>query len=241
VQESSIYKFSVSMPNPEGLSLLSIVRTPRVYKPSDLATACLNLEIAPSHGEPPDRVVRLCRYLILDFFTMAHRTGLYNRQRNLWEALSKVTAIQVVQHSRGVFRKVVLPLYDVHLQDYKGKTMVLALFVEPEHPLTEKQYASALKRLVKTAERHPGLYGVFFCALEPLPPSFIKMVAGLTGGDDPVAKYESLLPEPNSCSFNLLGISLAQGEAADGEPFSVRLVHPDLTNVKRPRAAAVVE
>lgn len=242
--EKAIFKYQINLINSDLLGLGTVVRNPRVYKPQDLESACQNLEILPVGGQPPDAYIqRLVEFVLRDFFAMAHRTGLYNRQKVLWESLSKVTGIEVEQHRKGVFRKTPLPAFDLQFQDYKARTLILARLVEPEYQADERQLTRLLKDLLEKAKRLDAIVGLFFCSPAPLPDSLRRRVGKLTRVEDPVAKYESLLPEPLAIPLDLLEIDSATKHLAEQAPggSGIRLVHPDLTATRRVRAAAVDE
>jgi hypothetical protein len=238
----AIFRYQINLINSDLLGLGTVVRNPRVYKPQDLESACQNLEILPVGGQPPDAYIqRLVEFVLRDFFAMAHRTGLYNRQKVLWESLSKVTGIAVDQHQKGLFRKTPLPVFDLEFQDHKDRTLILARLVEPEYEADESYLTRLLKDLLERAKRTGGLVGLFFCSPAPLPDALRRKVGKLTRVEDPVAKYESLLPEPLGIPLDLLEIDTetsrepAQAHGAAG----IRLVHPDLTATRRVRAATV--
>lgn len=236
----AIVKYQVHLISSDLLGLGTVVRNPRVYKPQDLELACQNLEILPVGGQPPDAYIqRLVEFVLRDFFAMAHRTGLYNRQKVLWESLSKVTGIAVEQHQKGLFRKEPLPVFDLEFQDYKARTLILARLVEPEYEADERQLTKLLKDLFAKAKRLDGIAGLFFCSPAPLAESLRRRVGKLTGAEDPVAKYEALLPEPLAIPLDLLEIDSTTKHPADKPPggSGIRLVHPDLTARRRVRAA----
>lgn len=238
--ETPIYKFEIQLLNADGVTPDSIVRAPRVYKPQDLQSACQNVNIISSGAEPVPTVVAMVEFVILDFFVLAHRTGLYNRQKNLWESLSKVATVSVFPLKRGLFKRTQLPLYDMHFQDYRGRAFILAHLIDPSYQEAKDVNERHMKRFLKRAEKQNGLTGLFLCYPGPFPSNVQDKASKLTGSNDPVGRYESLLPEPWSAPLNLLEISSADATADEARP-KIRLVHPDLTATKRIRAAAVHE
>jgi len=216
----------------EAFTLDSIVRSPRTFKPKDVHSACQNTELVVTHGEPSSEVVNLATYVMTDFFAMAHATGLYNRQKTLWESLSKVNSVQVKQLSSGVFNKQPLSIFDFSFLDYKNKTLLLASLVGKV-----PAQSNALGQLKSFVSRASGKCGagvlVFFPA--PIPLEVIEFVQKQTHTEDPVGRYESIMPGINR-PFDLLEMNdsnlLAGSEAAancDSEYRTVfQLMHPDL-------------
>jgi hypothetical protein len=239
MSESPVYKFEVQITNSEGITTDSIVRAPRVYKPQDLQTACHNTSIV-TKGEACPSVVAVVNFVLTEFFVLAHRTGLYNRQRNLWEALSKVSLATVFQLRQGMLKRQPLPLYDIHFQDHRLRTFIFAHVIDPsfreEKPAAEKVLTNFLKR----AQKLTGLNGLFLCCPKPFPAAVVERVTKLTGGSDPVGRYESILPEPWAAPLDLLEIgSIIGGDGSADDKLAIRLIHPDLTSAKRIRAASV--
>jgi hypothetical protein len=239
--ELPIYKYKISVINEDGISLDKIVRSPRLYKPQDLLAACGNTEIVSSGAQPCVTVNALVHYVFNEFFVYSHRTGLYNRQKSLWESISRINGVNVFQRKRGLFRKQPLPMYDIHFLDYRQRPLIAAHLIDPGAELTDKQLSGSLHSFLSRCERLSGLVGVLFTAPTPFPATVLERVAKITNGDDPVARYESILPSPLAVPLDLLEITVP----ADVDELPVdsnhdpwfRLVHPDLT-VNRPRAVA---
>lgn len=241
--ETATYRFNVNQVNPEAINFKTVVTNPRIYKPQDLQIASANLEIVPlQEGATNPHVQCLVDFIVTEFFSMAHRTGLYNRQRALWESASRITDVEVYQHTKGIFQRSPLPIFDLVFLDHKKRTLIMSRLVEPGSGTSEKVLQRLLKQFIRNATRTEGRLGLFFCAGEPFPVSVCNQVAKMTNADDPVGKYESMLPEPLSIPLDLLAMdSPAQVEAEDGTPSvqSIRLAHPDLTVGRRAHAPAV--
>ena len=233
--ENPIYKFEVQVINSEGLTMDSIVRAPRIYKPQDLQSACHNTSIGCNSPDPAPSVAAMVNFILTDFFVLAHRTGLYNRQKALWESLSKVAAASVFQLKRGILRRSEMPLFDLHFQDHRGRTFIMGHLIDPSYRAERDSTDHLMRRFLKRAEKIGGLTGLFLCFPEPFPQTVLDKVSKLAGGADPVGRYESVLPEPWSVPLDLLELS----GAGDAGEHKIRLVHPDLTATKRIRAAAV--
>jgi hypothetical protein len=224
--------FDVNIRIPEAFTLDSIVRSPRTFKPKDVASACQNNHLVLKHGQPPPMVVSLATYMMTDFFAMAHGTGLYNRQRHLWESLSQVNSIHVQQLSSGVFHKSQLPIFDFSFQDYKGKPLLYVLLVSS---VPDKQKAtSLLKAFIGRAHGKSSLTGSIACFPAPMPTDVLEAVRNQTNTTDAIARYEAVFPALR-VPFDLLEMDqanlmqLSQEGLDSGELRTVfRLVHPDL-------------
>ncbi len=241
MSQPPVYKFDVQVLNSEAISPDSIVRSPRTFKPQDLLAARQNMDIICSSPDPAPAVAELVEFILGDFFIQAHRTGLYNRQKNLWESLSKVTSVSVFQLRSGIFKRVPVPLFDLHLQDFRGRPFILGHLVDPTFEAGKTSSETLLKRFLRRAEKLPGLTGLFFCCPAQEAQSLRTAVSKLTGGDDPVGRYEARLPEPLSVPLNLVGLGPPEPDRKPGLRSAVHLVHPDLSAIKRIRAAAVRE
>lgn len=244
MNEAPTYRFDIKLVNSEGIITPdAIVRSPRVFKPQDLQAACHNTQIVCLQPSPAPSVVATVRYVLIDFFALAHRTGLYNRQKSLWESLSKVTSVSVFKLTKGFFRRQAIPFFDLRFQDQRGRTVVLVHVAEPAMGDEAGNAVDVLKGFLKRAERLPGLTGLFLCFPEPFPLEVTSKVSELTGGADPVGRYESVLPPPLAVPLNLLELTPAESRVDDSalQSYTTKLVHPDLTASRRFRAASVNE
>lgn len=239
--ESPIYKFEVQVLNSEGITLDSIARNPRIYKPQDLQVACSNTNIICNSGQPESSVVAMVDYVVHEYFVFAHRTGLYNRQKQLWESITKISTAAVFQLKQGLLRKQALSLFDLHFLDHRGRILVLGHLVDPSYQEERGNWESHLNRFLKRAEKYGPLAGLFLCFPEPFPPAVQAKVAKLTGASDPVGKYESVLPQPWSAPLDLLSLRGSEAQDASSSDCKLRLVQPDLTVTKKIRAASAGE
>lgn len=231
---SATYKLSITTENPSSHTLNSVVMQPRVSTPIDLQAATSNIKVE-CDGDCPPMLQTVVRYVFTEFFSLAHRTGLYNRQKLLWESIARISDVAVHRLQQGLFAKSNLPYFDLHFQDSKGRPLLLACVAEPEAVMGadadgERKMKDAVKALQQRAEklRSKGgtLSGVFLVYPKPFPENVLKIVEDLTGASDPVGKFESILPEPLLIPIDLLEVDLDQLE--NGNMESVRLVHPDL-------------
>ncbi|HEY9775337.1 MAG TPA: hypothetical protein V6C81_16340 [Planktothrix sp.] len=237
---SATYKLEIKTADPAGPTLSTIVTSPRTCTPLDLAETCKNVVLEASGDAVPPAMLECARYMLTDFFAFAHSTGLYNRQRLLWDALGRVTSVEYHQVTQGFFQKQPLPLFDVYFLDGKGRVAVFAHIIQSEAfaaglmdgERKEKDHLrTVLIRLEKLkAGRGPVGGMAFFCENE-FPNNILSEVIKMTNGTDPVGKYESLLPEPWAVPIDLFELSAASG---------VQLIHPDLSSAKhappRPQA-----
>lgn len=234
----------VSIRISEAFTLDSIVRCPRTFKPKDVLGACQNNEIVQRSPEVPRSVLSLSTFIMTDFFALAHATGLYNRQKQLWESLSKVTTIHVFQLTTGLMNKKALGIYDLIFQDYKGKPLLVANLVEPDSLKDRSLCLGSLKSFIGRAQRKAGIAGVFASFPSPFPLTVLDFVKGAVNSADPIARYESILPSLH-VPINLLEMTAPEGaspevdEGESDEPtegLSFQLVHP---NLKKNRSAGI--
>lgn len=232
--------FDVQIRIAEAFTLDSIARSPRTFKPKDVASACHNNELVLKEGNPPPEVISMATYMMTDFFAMAHGTGLYNRQKNLWEALSKVNSIAVEQLSAGLFKKKQLQVFDLYFLDYKQKPLVIVSLITE---LPEKITALAmLKQTISRAGGKNSLRGLLCCFPEPFPQDALEYVQKQTYTTDPVGIYESTMASMK-VPIDLLELQTANmvSLSQEGtEPPELRtvfhLIHPDLKKGKHPFA-----
>ncbi len=234
---SATYKLSIKTANQSNYTLNSVVGQPRVCTPIDLAAATSNIEVGSDGTVVPALLETVVRYVITDFFSLAHRTGLYNRQKLLWESIARVNDVAAFRLQQGLFQKVDLPYFDLHFQDSKGRPLILACIAEPEAVLgsdndVERKLKDQVKSLQQRAEKLRSskgtLTGLFLVYPKPFPENVLKIVEELTGASDPVGRFESILPEPLLVPIDLLEVDLVQMGKDSGSTACVRLVHPDL-------------
>ncbi len=240
----------------EAFNLSSVTQSPRTATAQDLEAACANLLFEPS-AKVPDMVMAAAKFVLTDYFTQAHQSGLYNRQIKLWESLSKIAVVDVKQLARGIFQKVAMPVYELNFKTNTGQTLACALVVEPLFSKTaENENAHAqldlfkdfLGRMAKMQARQGDqVRGVFVFFDSPFPPAVLTHVEKVTGAADPVAKFDSILPAPYNAHINLVvklhgnhkiddqadADGLENNEAIEmgGHLF---LLHPQLRRPKRP-------
>lgn len=217
--------FEVRIRISEAFTLDTIVRSPRTFKPKDVHNACQNNELAVTHGDPPPEVTALATYVMTDFFAMAHATGLYNRQKDMWEALSKVNSIHVDQLTTGLMKKQPLQIFDFAFLDYKGKPLLLANLVAKVPD--KKKPLEMLKSFISRASGRSST-GVLAFFQAPVPPEVVDFVKKQTHSEDPVLRYESIMPGINR-PFDLLEMT-----ETDLIGTTFHLIMPDLKKKQAP-------
>jgi hypothetical protein len=219
------YRITINTPDHEAISLASIVENPRGIKPQDVLAASKNLAIVVEDTNMPASIEAAACYLFKEFFVTAHRTGLYNRQKNLWESLSRAATIEVYQLTAGILNKKSLPAYDAVILDQRGRPIILMRLIEAEGNYDPKFFEATFKSLVQKVQSDPGLInGLFLCLPKPFPETLLSSITKLIGAKDPVGRYESKLPQPLSIPIDLLEIDKDANDNC-----AVNLVHPDLT------------
>ena len=237
--KTTTYKLSINCANEVGFTLQSVVAEPRQCTPLDLQAACDNLKVEIEGQEPPEVTSRLTHYLLTDFFAFAHRTGLYNRQKKLWEALSRLVAVRISRLQLGIFAKIDLPIWELLFTDAQGKVLVMARLFEADQPdiididnekACKNLLHSAVQRSEKLRSENPAFAGLILCWPVPIAGVVIRTLEQLTGADDPIGRYESLIPGPLGVSVDLLEYSQS----------GFSLVHPKLPDRLKTRGRSEV-
>lgn len=185
----------VTIRHPEAYTLDTVARDPRQFKPKDVLSASDNLTIEVKTGQPPDFIQPFVTWMLRDYFALAHRTGLYNRQKNLWESLSKTGRIEVAQQTVGIFKREPVPVYEIVLQDYKQKPLVFALFVAGNLPRSEKNdFVYLFKNFLSDSKKMTTITGMFACfAGDQFPDDVLKFLKKHSEPDHPVGRYEAMI------------------------------------------------
>lgn len=221
------HKLFVKSIETTGFTLNSVSSDPRRCLPLDLKVACASVAVEPAGAEVSSLARRILYYLLTEFFALSHKTGLYNRQRKLWDALACVTEADVLRLEKGLLKKTALPIIDLNMHDRKGQIVILARIIEstqaPGFDLTtEKDCKNILESTVAQAEKLYGennsFTGFFLCCPAPFPESIKLKVEQLTQAHSALGRYESILPGRFGLHTNLLS------HADEG----ITLVHPNL-------------
>lgn len=250
--------------NPDAFSLYSVVSNPRDVTPYDLQAACNNVSIE-SDGDklPAPDVMSLVHYLLTDYFQLAHRTGLYNRQKDLWESIARINQIEIGLLKTGMLNMQSLPVYEIDCYTSNQQPAILARLVKPQKRSDFDRrclnyLASFVKRITKLHSAKGTLKGCFICFPEPISQTVLSKAQEIAGGDDPVNKFEARLAEPvnipldvlvmdynlqNSSSEQALDESNEDENGEVPEPakrtlYPVRLAHPQLKD-RRSKSGAI--
>jgi hypothetical protein len=225
-------------------TLTNVFSSPRQCTPVDVKAACASVELVEQSGDMPRQLAALASFMTLDFFALAHRTGLYNRQRNLWESIGRVVEIRCARPNRGLFTKVNEPFTDVSCLDARGNVLIFGSLADADDAHADADANLKLKRhfVSKALQRASGirrgqgfLFGVFLAFQDEIPEAVQVMIDGMTAAHDPVARYESMLPPPLNAPLNIAKLD-ACGVA--GEQMKLTLVHPSLRSDESPRNLA---
>jgi hypothetical protein len=225
----------------EAYTLGAVTGNPRAASAIDIKAGLDNLSIEASFADnlKSDLPMAVVHYLFHEYFALAHRTGLYNRQLRLWEMFSRVTSAQIKQLDRGFFAKTPIPVYEIVFSTGHGQNPVCALVIDKELCHTEafknnanmgKVYVELLRdfllKVMKIQARlgANGVKGIFVVTPAPLEQALVAFIDKSTGANDPVSKAESIMPAPVSAHINLLTY-----ESHPGEPVVINLAYPKVT------------
>lgn len=225
--------FAVSFKEEEGFRPDTICQNPRSFRAQDVVLASQNVVLSVVEGNPPPELLEVTSFIIGDFFAVAHGSGLYNRQIKLWEALARIVKIEVIQLTSGIFHKKQIPVFDLHMQDARGRQTVAARICPGN--LTEKgiNLLKLSKNFLTSQEEKPDLTGLFICLPENETAPVANYLSRLTKSNNPVAKYESVVPRL-AVPLNLLSILKNPLPASEDDPLNrnIVLLLPDLHKKK---------
>ncbi|MBC8000897.1 MAG: hypothetical protein IAF58_23320 [Leptolyngbya sp.] len=195
--------------NPAAYTLNHVVAEARSCAPQDLNLACANVDLSETTGKVVAEVSEFVNFVVTDFFSLLHRSGLYNRQKALWESIARAIKVSIYPVTQGLFRKEDLPIFDVHFEDSNGATTVLALVVQSHAKWKDEKYViGTLKELLHRAgqldRKRPSLRAILIVAPKPFSKALLTHVEKMIGGQDPVARYESVLPAPLNIHIDLI-------------------------------------
>lgn len=219
------YTLRIELKNIEDFSPDAVTHSPRTFRPADVGAACANIKI---EGSSPTLIRSLAQFLAVEFFALAHGTGLYNRQLKLWTGLAKIATVEVYFDHKGIFTKEVLPSFKLLARDKKGRLITLLRYVCPVAGSTIN-YMEQLKLLLKsTSQEHQAMLGLFFACPAPFPPEVLEYTRKETNAADALARFESVHPKLG-IPINLVEVDANTTSLPDGQKIAeVRLVHPDV-------------
>jgi hypothetical protein len=209
--KKSVHKLAVKNNSETIFSLHTISANPRHCSPVDLQVAISNLKLEVLTNEPPAEPFQLVVFLFTDLFSLLHRSGLYNRQLPLWEAIARTCEVHFERLQEGLFAKIELPIWEILFLDANGRKILCARFLDNSatnliNLENDKDALRFLQNSIKRAEKlkveSSAFSGLFLCCSGHMPEIIVGNVLKLTG-DDAVARYQSVLPTVG-CSVNLI-------------------------------------
>jgi hypothetical protein len=211
------------------LTLTTVLNAPRLSAPIDVRAACQSLEFVDDTGGLPEDVAKFAAYVPIDFFALAHGTGLYNRQKSLWHAIGRVVEIRACKPVKGLFIKVNQPFTDVLWLDPKGNTLIFGSLADSGDWTInmKKQFITkSIQRAQRIHKQQGFLFGVFLGIPSEIDGETRSLLDSVThGGGDVLARYESRLPPPMNAALNVLQV---EKELNGSESVKFSLVHPNL-------------
>ena len=220
------HTIEIKVRNTAAYTLNNVVATARSCSPQDLKIAAANVELKSESAEVPGEITDFVNFVVTDLFTLLHRSGLYNRQRALWESIARAVKVTVHPVTQGFFRKEALPMYDVHFEDASGGTTLLAFVVQNHAQWREPKYATAyfkelLHRAQQLDKKRPVMKGIMVIAPKPFSDELFKHVEKMLGGPsiDPVSRYESVIQSPITVHIDLIEYGVAEGRQLEDVEF----------------------
>jgi hypothetical protein len=214
------YRILVKVSSNASLTITTVLSAPRKCMPGEVLSACLNIELAPEPDDFPRFWLDFAGFVVKDFFALAHRTGLYNRQNALWTAIGRVVEVKVVRAQTGIFTVADEPYADFSFFDGRGNRLIWATLLDfkpnDAKMLTDKGLkrfiADSIRRAEKIQKKDGSLSGLFIGLPGPISEPVYDVVAHLTGASDPVGRYEALLPSLK-IPLNLLSATPSKTES----------------------------
>ena len=243
------YRLLVKIVTNTTLTVSTILNEPRHCTPVDVLSASQTIQFQPESEGIADHLQRFAEFIVRDFFVVAHRTGLYNRQRLLWQATGRVAEIkltralvaktfaQTFENPLTSFNKVNAPYVDYSFRDGRGNLLIWASFLDQPEPKekfkSEKSYAKAIEHFLVMAierahlvkKRETNLQGIFIGLPDPVPNMVLNYMTKVTEATDPVRRYEAILQPPMSIHCNIIGTAFGANDVAE---LSMHVVYPPL-------------
>ena len=220
------YRMAIKTAYNSSFTITSVLSAPRQCRPVDVKAALSGIELVYLTAQIPNDLAAVVSFIIVDFFTLAHSTGLYNRQKMLWESIGRVVQVDMSRPQIGLFfKRTSAPWVDLYFRDGKGNVLLFASLTDPQPNIADKKQfiKGVISRAEEIQKRQGFLHGIFLAMDSPIPELVSEMVERMTNASDPVGKYESLLPAPLQIPMNILAV-----ESTEGELPTVTLAHPYL-------------
>lgn len=223
----------ITVRNIEDFSPDAVVKSPRTFRPVDVLTACKNLEVTVAKGTP-ELALSLTQFILMDYFALAHSTGLYNRQIKLWESFPRIQTVEIYQTKRGIFGNNAIPEFDIIFLDSKKRPIIAAHFLKPAITSEKVDYLRSFREFIKRASLYQNICGLFVCFTSPFSEKVVDLVLKETGaGKDITARYESKLPKTDA-TINLLEMESNTyfDPSTQSNLHKIHLLHPKLVKKK---------
>jgi hypothetical protein len=215
------YRILVKVSPNASLTITTVLSAPRQCAPQEVLVACQNIELTAEPAEFPLLWLDFASFVLKEFFSYAHRTGLYNRQHALWRAIGRIVEVRIVRPQTGLFTAVDEPYADFSFYDARANRIVWATLLDGQ-PKDARSWTDkglkhfindSIKRAEKIQKKEGNLSGLFIGMPGQISAPVLDVVARLTGGAaDPVGRYEALLPAPMNISLDLVSFVLHAGE-----------------------------
>jgi hypothetical protein len=234
------YRILVRVSENASLPITTVFSAPRQCTPGEVLSAYETIAVMPEDEEMPQSWLNFATFIAKDFFLLAHRTGLYNRQNTLWRTIGRIVEVKAIRPPRGLFARTDKPFAHFSFFDGRGNRVIWAVLVDqpPKGSKldTDKGRKKFIFQAIKTAEKiqkkEGSLNGLFIGLSGPVSESVLDVVARITGASNPVKRYEALLPQPLNVPLNMVSFEQSDGEA---NSMQFRLCYPRL----RPKGVAV--
>jgi hypothetical protein len=228
------YRLFVEIPATASLTISTILANPRQCLPGEMVSACENIQLRlePSELPLPRESLEFATFVVKGFFSLAHRTGLYNRQKMVWRGIGRIVEIKITRPKSGWLRKVDEPYAEFTFFDSRSRCVIWACMLDwqatgrfSKEKGRKKFIAHCLKRVKKIQEKEEHLIGAFIGLPSPICKPVLAMISRLTGGTDPIRRYEALLPAPMNIACNLLETSI---DPVSPHSLRIELISPRL-------------
>lgn len=228
--KENLIQFKISVTNPELFNLRQAAANPRSLSPLDLTSASKNISVDFEDENSVSGEARsFVDFLFLDFFVSAHRSGLYNRQASLWEAIARITSGKIEPLKKGwIFSSAICPVDEITLMDSFERPIIIARLIRElpdDEPIKELSgYLNSLvKKMNKMRLTENYLQGAFIGSPGPVQSEFTESIKKLVGAHDPIAAYDSKLPQPAGIPLNLIEMNVQAEDKVE-----IKLIHPQL-------------
>lgn len=206
----------------DAFGLYSVVANPRSVTPYDVQAAGKNIGLQFDGKKPAKDVVSLVNYVLTGYFELAHRTGLYNRQKELWESIARLTSCRPEVVRQGIFVPIRLPVVDIVFYNSQNNPIVIVRLVKPQKrkdfdKRAARYLTSFIQKIGKLQNRKGTLTGAMFCVPSPVPETVIKKIQNKVGANDPTNRFDSRLPAPANISFDVLEMSYGNVGVESGQ------------------------